>query len=158
MAAYIHNQKRVVPLSAMLALSSASGWLDQSGGFEQSFDAGEKNGQAIGLGDDSGDAEGGGELLAENITEHGVHNDGGVGQPAAEERGSLDAVHVGYGKIQDDEIGPKRVCFFDGFDTVDGLSANFELGMVLKEGANRIPDGSFVFDDEDAFGHKARAK
>ena len=155
MAAYIESQKRSP--CGNVELSSAGGWLDERGGFEQSFDAGEENGQAIGLGDDSGDAERGRKLLAENIAEHGVHNDGGIGNSISEERGSLDAVHVGHGKIHDDEIGLKRVCFFDGFDTIDGFAANLKLGLVLKESANSIPYRDFVFDDKDAFGHKANA-
>jgi hypothetical protein len=141
-------------LSHPNVLFSAGGWLDQGGGFEQSFDAGEENSQAIGLGNDGGDAERGGEVLAENVAEHGVHNDRGNGHPASDERGGLDAVHVGHGEIQDDEIGLESPSFFDCLDTVDGLAANFKTRLVLQENANSISNGDFVFDDEDAFGHE----
>jgi hypothetical protein len=157
LAAYRDTEKGIPPPQRGGPFS-AGGWLDQGGGFEQRFDAGEENGQTIGLGDDGGDAERGRELLAKHVTEHGVHNDRSIGDPASEERGSLDAVHVRHREIEDDEVGPKGVCFFDGLDAVDGLSANFELGIVLQKGANRIPHGDFVFDDEDAFGHRERGR
>jgi hypothetical protein len=129
--------------------------LDQRGGCEKGFDAGEESGETVRLGDDSGDPEGGGEGLAENVAEHGVNDDGNKRQPDAEQRGGLDAIHVRHGEIEDDEIGLKGGGFIDSFGTVCSFAADFEGRIVLEKNAHRITNGDFIFDDENAFGHKA---
>jgi hypothetical protein len=135
---------------------SGGGGLDQGSGFEEGFDAGQECGQAVGLGDDGSNAKRGGKLLAENVAEHGVDDEWGAGQSGAEQRGSLDTIHVGHGKIQDDEIGLKGAGFFDRFGAIGGFAANLEAGIVLEEHTNGIAYGDFVLDDEDAFGHETR--
>jgi hypothetical protein len=128
--------------------------LDHSGGFQEGVDTREQHGQTIGLGDYGGNAERGRKLFAEDVSKHGVHDDWGVGHPASEERGSLNAIHVGHRKIEDDEVGLKGGCFFNGFGAVGSFAADFKTRLVVEENANRIPNGNFVFDDEDAFGHE----
>jgi len=132
--------------------------LDKRGGCEKRFDAGEKRGETVRLRDDSGNAERGGEGLAKDIAKHRVNDDGNKRQPGAEQRSGFDAIHVGHGEIQDDEIWLKVGGFIHGFDTVCSFAADFEGRIVLEKNAHRIANGDFVFDDEDAFGHKVARK
>jgi hypothetical protein len=118
------------------------------------LDASEKNGEAVGLGDDRSDTQGGRERFAEHVAEHRVHDDGNERQPGAKQGGSFDTVHVGHGEIEDYEVGLKSESFINGFDTIGSFAANFKRGMVLEENAHRAADGNFVFDDENALGHR----
>jgi hypothetical protein len=127
--------------------------LGEGAGLEEGFDSAQEYGQAIGLGHDSGNTEGGGELLAKNVAKHGVNDNGDIGHPAPEHRGSLNAIHVGHGKIEDDEIRLEGMRFFDRFRAIRGFAANLKRRLRLKKSANRVPYGNFVFDDENAFGH-----
>jgi hypothetical protein len=128
--------------------------LDHSGGFQEGVDAREQHGETIGLGDNGGNAERGGKPFAKDVSEHGVNDDWGVGRPASQQRGSLDAIHLGHGEIEDDEVGLKGACFFNCFDAVSSFAADFKTRLVVEKNANRIPYGNFVFDDEDALGHE----
>ena len=118
------------------------------------MDASEKDGEAVGLGDDRSDTQRGRERFAEYVAEHRIDDDGDERQPGAKHGGSFDAVHVGHGEIEDYEIGLKSDSFIDGFDTVGSFAANFKWGMVLEKNSHRIANGNLVFDDENAFGHR----
>ena len=118
------------------------------------MDASEKDGKAVGLGDDRRDTEGGRERFAENVAEHRIYHDGDERQPGAKQGGRFDAVHVGHGEIEENDVGLKSDGFINGFDTVGGFAAHFKWGVVLQKNAHRVADGNFVFDDENAFGHR----
>ena len=104
------------------------------------MDASEKDGEAVGLGDDRSDTQGGRERFAEYVAEHRIDDDGDERQPGAKQGGSFDAVHMWHGKIEDDEVGLKGGCFIDGFDTVGGFAAHFKWGVVLQKNAHRVAD------------------
>ena len=118
------------------------------------MDASEKDGEAVGLGDDRSDTQGGRERFAEYVAEHRIDDDGDERQAGAKQGGSFYTVHVRHGKIKDYEIGLKSDSLIDGFDTVSGFAANFKWGMVLEKNSHRIANGNLVFDDENAFGHR----
>lgn len=136
--------------------ASTSRRLDQGWGFEKGFDASEQPGEAVGLGDDGGYAQSGGERLAENVLEHRINDHGNDGHSGPKQRSDLDAVHLRHGEIQDNEVGTESNRFFQGFDSVDGFAADFKGRMVLEESADGGPYGNFVFDNEDAFGHQTK--
>jgi len=46
--------------------------------------------------------------------------------------------------------------FFNGFGAIYGLAAHIKRGMMFQKGAKRVAHRDFVFDDEDAFGHRAK--
>ncbi len=63
------------------------------------------------------------------------------------------AVHEGHGEIQGNEVGAQRGGFFEGLDAVDSFATNFKV-MEFEERANGAPDNDFVFNDENALGHR----
>ena len=137
------------------AKNASADWrLNQRGGFEEGVDVREEGCKAIGFGDDGGDTESRGELFSENIAEHGVDNYRSVGRSRAQEGGSLDAIHMRHGKIEDDEVGAKRGGFVDSFGAVRCFATNLIARMELEENANGVANGDFVLDDEDALGHE----
>ena len=128
--------------------------LEYWSGGEKGFDAGEEDVEAVGLGDDSGDTKGRSERFTQDVAEHRINDDRDERQPGAEQRSGFNAVHVRHGEIEDDEVGLKGDCFIDGFDTIRSFTANFKRGMVLQKNAHRISNGNFVFNNENAFGHR----
>jgi hypothetical protein len=127
--------------------------LYQGIGGEESFYAGEEFAQAVGLGDDSGYAKGGGEGPSEDVVEHSVNDHGSSGHSGPEQGRDFDTVHDGHGKIEENQVWAEGDRFVQGFHAIDSFTANLELRLVLEERTNGMPDGNFVFDDKDAFGH-----
>lgn len=127
--------------------------LDDGGRIEEGFDAGEEGGQAVGLGDNGSDAEGGREGFTEDVIKHGVKDDRGCGHSGVEQGGGLDAVHGGHGEIENDEVGAEGASLVEGFGAVDGFAADLEVGLKIEKSAEGMSYGGFVFDDEDAFRH-----
>jgi len=137
---------------------SVAGRLGEHRRCEQAFDVSEEGDQSIRFGNNGGNAESGGELLAQDVAKHRVHNQGSVWQLTAKERGGLDAIHVRHGKVKDNEIRVKGSGFVDGFGAVRSLATDFIRGAIFEEDTNRIAYGNFVLDDEDAFGHEQRGR
>jgi len=99
--------------------------LDQRGGCEERFDASEKNGEAVGLGDDRRDTEADASDLP-RTSPNIVYTTMGREATWSEARRPLDAVHVGHGEIEDNDVGLKSDRFVDGFDTISSFAANFK--------------------------------
>jgi hypothetical protein len=60
-----------------------------------------------------------------------------------ESGGGFQAVHLGHGEVENDQVRRKLLGFLDGVNAVNGLAANGELAMRVEKTA-KLPTDSLV--------------
>jgi hypothetical protein len=65
------------------------------------------------------------------------------GHHVFESGGGFQAVHLGHGEIENDQVGRELLGFLDGVNAVNGLAANSELAMRVEKTAE-LPTDSLV--------------
>lgn len=71
-----------------------------------------------------------------------------LGMKSGDAGGGLEAEHLGHHDVHEDQMRMEGIGKFEGLTTIEGFGAR--VSGTLEKGCEKIDDGGFVVDDQDA--------
>lgn len=105
------------------------------------------------LGDEGFDADVASGFFQGGRSKRSEHEQVRFGHELLQAAGSLDAVHDGHGKVEDDDFGPQFCRGGNTLGTVGGFAAHFPFEVVFDGPAHTAADVNVIVDDQDRMWH-----